>query len=164
MSTIKIPYFKDLNFNDLDDYYTTEIDVNGKTISLHLNLEEPSIDEPTAIKLKQFIEMLAVYDAANLKTISEDFASGDTVNEYINFHLHELFEEEILSFIDPSNQNASINEQMLSKIHLQQVWLYPHAENYLGIFDYSLGKDLTNHVVVISLQENGDLHHITWES
>ena len=53
---------------------------------------------------------------------------------------------------------------LLKKLHLVRVGLYPDSEEQFAIFDYSIGKDLTNYLVVINTDENGNLDYMTMES
>lgn len=40
----------------------------------------------------------------------------------------------------------------------------PHNENQFAIFDYSIDQDLTQYLVVINTDENGNLDYMTMES
>ena len=53
---------------------------------------------------------------------------------------------------------------LLKKLHLVRVGLYPDSKDQFAIFDYSIGKELTNYLVVINTDENGNLEYMTMES
>jgi hypothetical protein len=47
---------------------------------------------------------------------------------------------------------------------LVRVGFYPDEDGYFAICDYSFGREITNYVVVITLDKNGELLDMTVES
>jgi hypothetical protein len=45
-----------------------------------------------------------------------------------------------------------------------RVGLYPHDKENFAIFDYSIGTEITNYLVVINTDENGELDYMAMES
>jgi hypothetical protein len=165
MSKVTIPYFDNIDWKHPDTRYDAKIEFEGRTISLDLNFESLSVDDSVPDRIQQFLEKLPALNASNLKIIQHDYKTGDTVQEYLQFHIEEMEGvDELDAFIDPSNTALSKEEQLLAKLVLIRVGLYPDNEDFFAIFDYSFGKDITNHVIVVSLMDDGSLHHITWES
>jgi hypothetical protein len=44
------------------------------------------------------------------------------------------------------------------------VGIYPDSEDQFAIFDYSLGQGISNYLVVIYTDENGNLDYMTMDS
>lgn len=162
----KIPYFPEIDFDDLDEYYDTSIPFENGTIDIDLNFDNDSVNESIIDKLNNFLNNLSTYHAQNLQTIQQDYIDGDTVRDYLQFHLKLCSQEEINKLIDKENTEETIEERLIKAIRLIRVGLYPEQEegDYFAIFDYSFGEDFTNHLVVISLTENGTFDYITIES
>ena len=162
----RIPYFTDIDFNDLDGIYDITIPFDNREISIDLNFDSESVDQFIIDKISDFLGKLPAYHAFNLQIIEDDYADGDTVSDYLQFHLKHMSEAEINTLIDVNNDAISKEEQLIKSLHLVRIGLYPEQEkgDYFAIFDYSFGKHLTGHVVVISLQEDGSFDHITMES
>lgn len=83
--------------------------------------------------------------------------------------MDELEEEELSSIIDFSDKEVSKELQLLGKLKLIRVGLYPdgkYGADYYGVFDYSIEIDgePCNQLLVVKTNENGDLDHIAWES
>jgi hypothetical protein len=57
-----------------------------------------------------------------------------------------------------------LNEDMLKKLVLVRLALYPHSEDYLAVFDYSFGHRITNQLLVVSTDKLGKLHFLEMES
>ncbi len=165
MTSFKLPNFGIINIESLDEYYEAEVDFNNTTIQVDLNFEDKSITDERMDVLKQFIENLRIHDINNKKIIKKDFESSneDSVKDYIKDHLNELPLDDIEDLVGANTKSADRPEQLLKKLHLVRVGLYPHSKEF-AVFDYSIGKELTNYVVAVNTDENGNLSFISIES
>ena len=166
MASIKLPHFGILDSDSLDEYYDVEIDFNGQEIQIDLNFANKTIDIQRLETAKQFIENIRIHDLNNKKYIQQDFndEDGDTVRFYLEHHLEELASDDLNNLIGADFKSAEQSAQLLNKLHLVRVGLYPDSEDQFAIFDYSIGKELTNYLVVINTDENGNLDYMTMES
>ncbi|MEP7164642.1 MAG: DUF2004 domain-containing protein [Ferruginibacter sp.] len=166
MANIKLPYFGILDPASLDEYYDADIDLNGMEIQIDLNFDNTTIDIKRLEAVKQFIENLRIHDLNNKKYIQKDFddADGDTVRFYVENHLEELGIDDLNELIGPGTKTADQPKLLLKKLHLVRVGLYPDSDTQFAVFDYSIGKELTNYLVVINTDENGNLDYMTMES
>jgi hypothetical protein len=116
--------------------------------------------------VKHFIENIRIHDLGNKKIIEKDYNdnTADTVKAYLEHHLEELGEDELEDLVEPGSKPATYEKQLLKKLHLVRVGIYPEGEDQFAIFDYSLGSDITDYLVVINTDENGNLVYITMES
>lgn len=165
MNSFKLPHFGILDPDSLNEYYEAEVDFNNTTIQVDLNFEGKSIVEERLDVLKQFIENIRIHDINNKKFIQKDFESSaeDSVRDYIQDHLDELPLDEIEDLIGANIKSPDRPEQLLKKLHLVRVGLYPHSKE-IAVFDYSIGKEFANDFVVINTDENGNLDFISIES
>lgn len=164
MSTYNLPPFGELDTQSLDSYYDVDIDFEGRTIQLDLNFEEDKIGTDRLDMVKSFLAGLSEFNKKNLAAIREDFGDGDTVEEYIEHHLAELAAEDLAVLVDRNNKKASPQQQLLTKLQLVRVGLYPGSEEQFATFDYSIGQELTNYLVVIFTNEKGEMDYMTMES
>jgi hypothetical protein len=164
MSTYNLPPFGDLETEALDSYYDVDIDFEGRTIQLDLNFEEDTIETKRLDMVKDFIARLSEFNKKNLVSIHEDFDDGDTVKEYIEHHLEELTKEDLAALIDNNNKKVSQDLQLLGRLQLVRVGLYPGSDEQFATFDYSIGQELTNYLVVLFTNEKGELDYMTMES
>lgn len=169
MTKINLPYFEQLDFTVLEEYYAAETLFNGTTLRLDLNFENNSIDEEQAKTIQVFLNNIAAFDIENKISIRKDFTDEGETTDYINFYLDELDVEELGSIIDITSEDSLKKEQLLDKLKLIRVGLYPDGkygtDNY-GVFDYSIEIDgePCNQLLVVKTDKNGNLDHITWES
>jgi hypothetical protein len=75
-----------------------------------------------------------------------------------------LGEVEIAALTGNNTKKAERPRLLLQKLHLVRVGLYPHNEDQYATFDYSIDPEITNHLVVVFTDENGNLDYMTIES
>lgn len=166
MAEYALPYFGNLPTENLEEYYNVDIELNGNKIQVDLNFEHQTVDTLILDKIKNFIEKLEKFDKLNKTYILNDYndEDGDTVKFYLEHHLEEVDKEELTKLVNFDDRITEPEKQLLSKLKLVRVGLYPDDEDNFAIFDYSIGKDITNYLVVINTDENGQLDYMTMES
>lgn len=166
MSSFKLPHFGFIDPAALKEYYDVEIPFNDTKIQIDLNFNSKSIDPARLETVKQFIENIRIHDLNNKKHINADYhdEDGNTVKFYLEHHLEELGKDELAELIDLGSKSSEHEKQLLKKLHLVRVGLYPDSEDQFAIFDYSIGQEITNYLVVIFTDENGNLDYMTMES
>jgi len=166
MANLQLPHFGQLDASSLEEYYAVTIEFNGRSIQIDLNFEHISIEPKKLATVKHFIENIRIYDLNNKKYIDTDYTDeeADTVKTYVQYHLEELGKDELAGLIDPRSKAATHEKQLLKQLHLVRVGLYPDTNNQFATFDYSIGADITDQLVVIFTDENGNLDYMTIES
>jgi hypothetical protein len=159
-----LPNFEGLDLKSLEEFYDAKIQFNGNEIDLDLNFELDSIDAKRLDIVKDFIENLSKFNSIAVKAIKDDFISNDTVKDYIKHHLEELDEEDLSSIIDKSDKAISAEDQMLLKLHLKRIGFYPENEQLFAMFDYTIGEELTDYVIVVNFTEEGEMDYLTMEN
>ncbi|GAE65417.1 DUF2004 domain-containing protein [Chryseobacterium indologenes] len=166
MTDYTLPHFGKVALQNLEEYYDVNIDFKGNEIQLDLNFENPSIDPAKLDKVKNFLENIEKFDKQNKAYITEDYhdQDGDTVKSYLEHHLEEIDREELSALINFNDPNIEPEQQLLTKLELVRVGFYPDSEDTFAILDYSIGQDLTDYLVVINTDENGQLDYMAMES
>ncbi|MEO8236561.1 MAG: DUF2004 domain-containing protein [Flavobacterium sp.] len=166
MAEYTLPHFGKLSIENLEEYYNVDIEFNGNEIQIDLNFEDKTIGTSTMDKVKNFIQNIDKFDTLNKTYIHNDYRDedGDTVKFYLEHHLEEISEEEISLLINFDDISKEPEQQLLTKLKLVRVGLYPHDEDNFAIFDYTIGRELTDYLVVIKTDENGQLDYMTMES
>lgn len=166
MKEYTLPHFGNLATENLEEYYAVNIEFNGAEIEIDLNFENKTIDTITMDKVKNFIENIEKYNKLNKTYILNDYndEDGDTVKSYLEHHLEEVEKEELLNLINFDDKTIEPELQLLKNLKLVRVGLYPDNEDNFAIFDYSIGVEITNYLVVINTDENGQLDYMAMES
>lgn len=147
MAEYTLPHFGKLHTENLEDYYDVDIEFNGSEIQIDLNFEDITIDTSTMDKVKNFIENIDKFDKLNKTYIHNDYSDedGDTVKFYLEHHLEEISKDEISILIKFDNLSIEPEQQLLTKLKLVRVGLYPHDEDNFAIFDYTIGREFTDY-------------------
>ncbi|MEO5912580.1 MAG: DUF2004 domain-containing protein [Pelobium sp.] len=157
MSQIKLPFFGNVDSESLDDYYETSCDFAGKEIQVDLTFINKSIDQKRLDITKQFIENLRIHDLNNKKHIQSDFDNNEDgiVQSYLINHIEDLATDD-LNRLTANAKTADQPKALLKKVHLIRVGIFPDSKGHFSIFDYSLGTTLTDYLIVVNTDENGN--------
>ncbi|MFN8242844.1 MAG: DUF2004 domain-containing protein [Ferruginibacter sp.] len=166
MAKYTLPCFGQLDTENLEEYYDTVIRYNNSEVSIDLNFCDTRVDPGRLEIAKKFIEQIGDFDLKNKQYIEQDYRDedADTVREYVAHHLEELGDDELDALIDPSNKKLNKEEQLVKRLSLVRMGLYPDSDDQFAIFDYSIGPDITQYLVVLFTDEFGNLDYITMES
>ncbi len=166
MPLIKLPYFGQIDPTSLEEYYNVGIPFQDKEIQIDLNFDNKTIDPKRLDLVKHFIENIRIYDLNNKGYISNDYNNeeGDTVKSYLEHHLEELGQEELSKLIDLNSKTSDHKNQLLKRLHLIRVGIYPDNATLFATFDYSIGQEMTNELVAIFTDENGNFDGMAIES
>lgn len=166
MKEYTLPHFGNLATENLDEYYDVNIEFDGDEIEIDLNFENKTIDTITMDKVKNFIENIEKHNKLNHTYIVNDYndEDGDTVRSYLEYHLEEVEKEELSDLINFDDKTTEPELQLLKNLKLVRIGLYPDNEDNFAIFDYSIGVEITDYLVVLNTDEKGQLDYMAMES
>jgi len=166
MKEYTLPHFGNLATENLDEYYDVNIEFDGDEIEIDLNFENKTIDTITMDKVKNFIENIEKHNKLNHTYILNDYndEDGDTVRSYLEYHLEEVEKEELSDLINFDDKTTEPELQLLKNLKLVRIGLYPDNEDNFAIFDYSIGVEITDYLVVLNTDEKGQLDYMAMES
>ena len=131
-----------------------------------MNFETELTTQSELKKIQEFVNKIPELDNLNRTLIKADFKQDVSMtSDYLNFYLDELDESELAGIIDIKNRKKSRNSLLMEKLNLIRVGIYPQG-SYFGTFDYSIDIDgePCNQLLVVNINRDGTLDHITWES
>ena len=157
-----IKYFKNVDFNS--DYLETTIELQNREIQLDINSDAVLGENNWVKEYEEYISKLETFKEKIDKEIIKNFENNGLTKEWVNFHLEELgeaIEEEGL--LKECNKKLSLDRQVLSIIKLRRIGIYPEYEDY-AIWDYILDDEISDEILVIVTDKDGEIVDITWES
>jgi hypothetical protein len=125
--------------------------------------------ELTAAELEDVLKKAADLrglDKRARKAIASD-AEGDeeaAAALYVSLHRDELSDEQLQQLFGTTDRKAVTPDALLSKLHVVRVGLYPENEDGQILLDYSLGEDVTNYLLCVSFDAEGDVAAVDLES
>ena len=159
MEKLKLPYFKDeIDIQNLQDEYDTELEYNGKEINIFLNEMQVADKEQFNI-IKNVLENLPEFDKQNRSFITNDFENknGNTF-EYLSYHLEEL-EDGFEEIIDSDDTEINNLKKLMNLLKIATISFYSD----LVVFDYCLDDEISDQLLVIKMNRQKNLS-IDWES
>lgn len=100
----------------------------------------------------------------------DDDADDDDVDDddpativYVDHHLDELSDEELRSLFGTDDRDGIGQDAVLSRLHLVRIGLYAEDDGEI-LLDYSLGADITDHVLCVTLNAQGEVRSVEIES
>lgn len=160
---MKIEYFDNIDFNNLENYYSTVVSVDSLKIEIDLNFEAQNIDRTGVDKLNSTLQDLKSLIAKTWNWIKADYDTGVDVKEYISFHLDDFFADNPEEILQGTDISLNDDERFLQTLKLKRIGFYPSSHNYL-VFDYMTNEELSNYILVVNVNKNLELENITVES
>ncbi len=169
MATFELPYFGNIRMDSVDECYFEEVKFGERTIYIDVNFMKSETDALTLESVKDFILKISQLNELNAEHYKSDFANGGETVNFILFYIEELPEEQLMELIDTSKSIDNQKLELLNKLELRRVGLYPDLEprtELFGVFDYSIKIDgeYCDQLLVVKTDENGEIDHIAWES
>lgn len=162
---IELKYFGEIDLNKTEEYIDVDTNINGNAVSIDLNIIEEKISKKTIQPTISFLENLPKIEKIAHKQVLSDFKNGSIVKDYIEHHIGEFNDEELKSLgIKSTDSSESKKEKILNKIHLKRIGIYPKEWDSLAIFDYTINDDLTQYLIVLKFDSDGEFVDIYTES
>jgi hypothetical protein len=168
MAEFDLPHFGKLELSSLAYDYDAFVDFKDDSIRIDLNFDisEVKITNDLMEKLKSNILDLENRDLVNMSILKNDFdnENGEIVRSYLEHHLDDFDEDELEEIIDTADTETEPIIQLYRKLKLYRVGYYLNSSDMEIIYDYTIGKDFTDYIVVIKTDLDGNLIYITEES
>ncbi len=156
MSNSKLPIFGEIDLEE--DFFEAEF-MNSKNQEVMVSIDfegEPPGNDFSFESISNFLNNIE----NNLQHIKDNLLSGNfvvDVKDYIEHHMSELKSE-------PKIQKISSHEQFINELYTSYINIYPTEEENFFSIDFTIDEELTNYILVVSLQEDLSISHITTES
>ncbi len=166
MAIIDLHPFGKIDTGNLDDFYEAEIQVSGNVIEVDLNFEDERGGEEFFKMVKMFLEKIPQLQKSAFDYLLESFNKGDdegTVNLYMNHHLEFLERDEVEEIFGTTDIDITC---FLSKLILQRIGFYPDSEDEdsFAVFDITIPGNVTDNVIAVNFDSDGELTWIAMES
>lgn len=161
---MNINTFGVISAEHLDEYYTGNIEINGKLIDIDLNFESESVDESLLISVDTVLKNIRDFADKAWNAISDDWdlnEGSETARFYLQHHLEEFSEEEILTIFGTTEIDK---RAFMSALSLTRVGLYPEDADMFIVFDIQFPDEHTNYLMSLSLTQDGLVNDLSLQS
>jgi len=158
-----IPFGK-IDSQNVEDYYDGTVKIGEQNVEIDLNFESDVVDDELLARVNNSIQKLLELSDQAWAAISDDWdldSESDTARFYLQHHLDEFSEEEIIKLFGTTSIDKSVFFKALS---LVRIGYYPEDEDMFTVFDIQLSQELTNYLMSVSISEAGVVTDISFES
>ncbi len=158
-----ITYFGEVEINSPQEYNEGQIVIDNRQIKLDLNFYDGVPEYDWVAEYENYIKDLEQHKADVEAAIRADYEDGGDVKEYVDFHLEELDASIIDIVLVGTDASKSKEERLLTALKLKRIGFYPGNENY-AVWDYTIGREITDLLVVVNTDSTGKINYVTWEN
>ena len=158
-----ITYFGEVGINSPQETTEGTVTIDNHQIELDLNFYDGVPEYDWVEEYGNYIKDLEQHKADVEAAIRADYEDGGDVKEYVDFHLEELDASIIDKVLVGTDATKSKEERLLTVLKLKRIGFYPDNENY-AVWDYTIGREIADMVVVINTDKTGKINYVTWES
>lgn len=164
MHAFKLPIFRELDLDELDNWYDAEVEVEGSKVSMDMNFDETTAEESQVLPVKTFLEQLSELNQTLRQTISADFQTGNTTKDFLG-RVEEFADKQKLdSLLATADASLSKEEQLLSLLRLKRVGFFPEDAERFAMFDYTIGYEVTDFLLAFTLNAQTAVVELTVEN
>lgn len=161
---INLPFFNELDSDNLTDYYEVDVDIEQNKVQLDVNFEEKTINPDKLLILKSYLDSPQAIINIAKEAIINNFANGEDVKEFLTFHIDELNQNDLGNLLKQADKTLSLEEQILSVLKLRRIGFYPYDNDEFAILDFVLDEEISQYILVVKLNNNKTVDNITMES
>jgi len=158
-----ITYFGEIDVNSPQEWNEGRVDIDNCQIELDLNFYDGVPDHNWVNEYENYIKDVKQHKSIVEAAIRSDYEEGGDVKGYVDFHLEELESAVIYAVLEGSDTSKSKEERLLSALKLVRIGFYPGGDNY-AVWDYTIGKEITDLIVVVNTDTTGKINYVTWEN
>lgn len=158
-----ITYFGEVEINSPQETNEGKVIIDNHQIELDLNFYDGVPEHDWLAEYENYIKDLKQHKADVEAAIRSDYEEGGDVKEYVDFHLEELDASIIDKVLVGTDVSKTKEERMLSALKLVRIGFYPGDENY-AVWDYTIGREIADMLVVVNTDNAGKINYVTWES
>jgi len=170
----ELTYVGSLDLEHMEERYDGELELNGATVKLDLNIEGTTLPLARAQATEAFVSSLAASTSVAKAFIETDLGNkkDTTVKDFLDFHIEELPAKTLAKLLDRKSK-LDKHRQLLAKLVLERVGLYPQTKgDGFAIFDFTFEgnrlvkgrRAITDQIIAVYLDANGKVGHLSHES
>lgn len=158
-----ITYFGEVEINSPQETTEGKVTIDNHQIELDLNFYDGVPEHNWVAEYEDYIKDLEQHKADVEAAIRADYEDGGDVKEYVDFHFEELDASVIDKALAGTDASKPKEERLLSALKLVRIGFYPGNENY-AVWDYTIGREIADMLVVVNTDNTGKINYVTWES
>lgn len=158
-----ITYFGEIEINSPQEINEGKVSIDNQQIELDLNFYNSVPKYDWLDEYENYINDLKQHKSDVEDAIRSDYEDEGDVKEYVDFHFEELDASIIDKVLADTDVSKTKEERLLSALKLVRIGFYPGDEDY-AVWDYTIGREITDMLVVVNTDNTGKINYVTWEN
>jgi hypothetical protein len=167
MPTFELPNVGAVDFpGGTNGYWQFELPMRGGDVPVDINADGDAFTRDMLAEIEIFIADATRFDEIARDAFKAEFAEKPegTVGTYLSHHAEELGEKDLLKIFDTADPDDLTIDHLLDALQLKRIGLYPGAEGYCAVFDYTIDEEATDYILVVEFDSDGEVYGISMDS
>ena len=144
-------------------HWRFDVSVAGGATSVDFNVDGDVLAQADVDAVAPFLAKVDEFDRL-ARRMFEELREDGAVASYVEHHLEEFDAADLTGLFGTADPAAIDARRFLSKLALHRIGLYPDAEDASAVFDYTIGRGLTQYVLTVGFDREGDVVAVEMES
>ena len=147
-------------------YWEFDLPMRGGDVPVDINADDDAFTRDMLAEIGIFISDAARFDEIARDAFKAEFTEKPegTVGIYLSHHAEELSEKELLRIFGIEDPDDLDINHLLEALQLKRIGLYPGAERYCAVFDYTIDEEATDYILVVEFDNEGEVYGISMDS
>jgi len=167
MPTFELPNVGAVDFpNGTNGYWQFELPMRGGDVPVDINADSDAFTRDMLAEIQIFIADATRFDEIARDAFKAEFAEKPegTVGTYLSHHAEELGEKDLLKIFGTADPDDLTIDHLLDALRLKRIGLYPGAEGYCAVFDYTIDEEATDYILAVEFDGDGEVYGISMDS
>jgi hypothetical protein len=153
--------------NGTGGYRQFDLPMRGGDVPVDINIDGDAFTRDMLAESRIFISDAARFDEFARDAFKAEFdqkPDEGTVGTYLSHHAEELGEKDLLKIFGIADPDDLDINHLLEALQLKRIGLYPGADGYVAVFDYTIDEEATDYLLVVEYDSDGEVFGISMDS
>jgi hypothetical protein len=168
MPTLDLPVVGAIDFPaGTGGHWQFELPMRGGDVPVDINADGDAFTRDMLAEVRVFIADAGRFDEIARDAFKAEYAEkpdDGSVGIYLSHHAEELGEKELLKIFGITDPDELDINHLLEALQLKRIGLYPGAEDYRAVFDYTIDEEATDYLLAVEFDGEGEVCGISMDS
>jgi hypothetical protein len=167
MTTFDLPVVGPTDFpGGTGGHWQFELPMRGGDVPVDINADDDTFTKEMLAEIAIFISDAARFDDIARDAFKAEFTEKPegTVAIYLSHHAEELGEKDLLRIFGIEDPDDLDINHLLEALQLKRIGLYPGADGYVAVFDYTIDEEATDYILAVEFDGDGEVYGISMDS
>ena len=167
MATFELPVVGATEFpGGTGGYWQFDLPMRGGDVPVDINALDDAFTREMLAEIGIFISDAARFDEIARDAFKAEFTEKPegTVGTYLSHHAEELGEKDLLRIFGIEDPDDLDINHLLEALQLERIGLYPGAEGFCAVFDYTIDQEATDYILAVEFDSDGEVYGISMDS